>query len=104
MKRLLLAALLFSCRANPEQGDPYWKALQASVTDETAYGRERLLHYREWQSLPEDRGGLDIPAELDRSALLALGKEAFHRSAPSRRESRICGRCGSSAICSGRAR
>jgi hypothetical protein len=53
--------------------------LRASVTAETAYGRERLLHYREWQSLPEDTGGLTIPKTLDRASLLVLGREAFHR-------------------------
>ncbi|MGZ3451025.1 MAG: c-type cytochrome [Polyangiales bacterium] len=77
MKKLLVTVLLLSCQPAVES-DAHWEALKASVTDQTAYGRDRLLHYREWQSLPEDDGGLTIPAKLDRDALLALGREAFH--------------------------
>jgi hypothetical protein len=54
-------------------------ALRASVTDATAYGRERLAHYAEWNDLPEESSGIAIPTTLDDRSLLALGKEAFER-------------------------
>lgn len=84
MKKWVLCAALLSCRG--EGGHRYLNdadfrmaALRASVTDTTAYGRERLAHYAEWNDLREESSGIAIPATLDDRALLALGKEAFER-------------------------
>lgn len=85
MKRWTLALALVSCRGETpapryvHDAEYRLEALRASVTDATAYGRLRLAHYTKWNELPEDDGGLAIPAKLDNASLIALGKQAFEK-------------------------
>jgi hypothetical protein len=84
MRRFALCLALVSCHGETtpryvRDAGYRMEALRASVTDETEYGRLRLAQYAEWEQLPEDDGGLAIPATLDRSSLVALGKQAFER-------------------------